>query len=484
MFAPGVLARALRAGLAVGLLPVAGVLAQTPNPAPDVAELQRRLEEQEQKTAVLERKLEIQDENARAALPNTPVIKAGPKGFSIASQDSANVIKLRGLVHFDGRYYLDDAGLGGSDSWRLQRVRPIVEGTVYNFVDFRFMPDFGQGRTVIQDAWVTARFRPDFQVTAGKFKSPVGLERLQSASDIRLQDRGYPTGLAPNRDLGFQVGGNLFRDVLTYQVAFLNGSNDGGSSETFSDADVSDDKEWALRLFSNPFVNSRNFYLRGFGIGLAGTVTEQTGTNAQPLLSTFKTPAGQQFFGYRTAAAATGADPATNATIQNGDRIRITPQLYWYAGSFGLLSEYIKVETDVSRKATAADPVRADTLENSAWQVQLSWFATGEEETYKGFTPNSVFTLGGPGWGALEFVARYEELDVDDASFTGGALSFADPAKNASKATSIGVGANWYINQNVKVAIEYENTQFKGGAANGADRDDENALLTRVQLNF
>ncbi|MEQ1801836.1 MAG: porin [Gammaproteobacteria bacterium] len=474
------IARRSWAGVFIGLLPVASAFAQ----AADVAGLQRRLEEQEQKTAVLERKLEIQDETARAALPNTPVIKAGPKGFSIASQDNANVIRFRGLVHFDGRYYLDDAGLGGSDSWRTQRVRPTLEGTLYNFVDFRFMPDFGQGRTVIQDAWVTGRFRPDFQVTAGKFKSPVGLERLQSASDIRFQDRGYPTLLAPNRDLGLQVGGNFLKDALTYQVAFLNGSNDGGSSETFTDADVSDDKEWALRLFSHPFVNSGNFYLRGLGLGVAGTVTDQKGSNTQTLLSSFRTPAGQTFFSYRGAAAAAGATPASNAAIQDGDRVRITPQLYWYAGSFGLLTEYINVETDVSRQATAADPVRSDTLDNSAWQVQLSWFATGEEETYKGFTPNSVFTLGGPGWGALEFAARYQELDVDDAAFDGGALSFADPAKSASAADSIGVVVNWYLNQNVKLGLEYEHTSFDGGAAGGADLNDENALLTRVQLSF
>ena len=470
----------LQALVLVGLLPMTSTVAQTA----DVADLQRRLEEQEQKTAVLERKLEIQDETAKAALPNTPVVKAGPKGFSIASADNANVIRFRSLIQIDGRNFIDNSNMGGVDQWQATRVRPWIEGTLNNFLDFRIMPDFGRGRTVLQDAWITARFRPDFQVTAGKFKSPVGLERLQSASDIRLQQRGYPTNLAPNRDLGLQVSGNLLKDALTYQVSFSNGSNDGGSSETFGDADVSDDKEWALRLFSHPFINSGSFYLRGLGVGVAGTFTDQTGTSTQTLLPSFVTPSGQTFFNYRGATAAAGANPATNPTIADGDRFRISPQLYYYVGSFGLLTEYITVEQDVSRQATAADPVRRGELDNQAWQVQLSWFATGEEESFKGFTPNSVFTPGGPGWGALEFVGRYMELDVDDATFAGGGQSFADPAKASSKARSIGAGINWYLNQNLKVLLEYENTSFDGGAAGGADRPDEDVLLTRFQLSF
>ena len=142
------------------------------------------------------------------------------------------------------------------------------------------------------------------------------------------------------------------------------------------------------------------------------------------------------------------------------------------------------MQQDVSRKPNASDPLREDTLDNSAWQTQLSWFATGEEESYKGFTPNSIFTPGGPGWGALELVVRYQELEVDDAAFTGGAASFADPAAAARQANAIGVGANWYLSQNTKVHLAYEITRFHGGGAGGTDLDDEKALLTRFQLSF
>ncbi len=107
-------------------------------------------------------------------------------------------------------------GLGAVDTWQVTRARPIIEGTLANFVDFRFTPDFGQGRTVIQDAFITARLTPEFRITVGKFKSPFGLERLQSANDIRFVARAFPTSLVPNRDIGLAFEGDVFGGRFSY----------------------------------------------------------------------------------------------------------------------------------------------------------------------------------------------------------------------------------------------------------------------------
>src|SRR5512141_501062 len=190
------------------LLPLSAARAQQAEPT--IQDLLQRIEQQEQKILVLERKLEIQDDAAKSAKETTPVVKASPKGFSLQSPDGQNVIKLRGTVHFDGRFFESDdpSATPLTDTWQVTRLRPIIEGTVGGIYDFKFMPDFGQGKTIIQDAYVTARLLPQFQVTAGKFKAPFGLDRLQSANDIRFVARAFPTSVAPNRDLGLQVGGS------------------------------------------------------------------------------------------------------------------------------------------------------------------------------------------------------------------------------------------------------------------------------------
>lgn len=462
----------------------AAASAQATSDAEELRQLREQLEAQQQQLRVLERKIELSEEAAKAAAPATPVVKASPKGFSIGSPDNANVVKLRGTLHFDGRRFIDDVTPETADTWILRRVRPTLEGTLGGIYDFRFTPDFAGGRTIILDAFTAARFRPWFTVTAGKFKVPVGLERLQSANDIRFIERAFPTSLVPNRDLGVSVGGDIAGGVVNYSIGYFNGVSDGGSSDGNAAPDVENDDQgdWAARVFFQPFLNSDRFALRGLGLGVAATYVDSTGSATNTLLPSYRTPGQQSFFSYRSTTAATGTTPAVNGTFADGERLRVSPQFYYYLGRFGVLGEYVQVSQEVSRSTAAG--VRSDDLDHSAWQVQVSWFLTGEEESFRGFTPLTTFSLDNHTWGAFELVARYHELDIDDDAFGGGADSFANPATAASKASAWGVGLNWYLSQNLKWQLNYDVTSFDGGAANGADRADEKAVFTRVALSF
>jgi len=448
--------------------------------ADDLSDLRERLEAQEQKIRVLERKLELQDEAAKAAVPNTPIVRASPQqGFRIQSADAANQIRLRGVLQFDGRYFPDDVTPETADTWILRRVRPILEGTLNGVYDFRFTPDFAQGKTVIQDAYVTARFQPWAAVTVGKFKQQVGLERLEGDADTRFPERGFPTSLVPNRDLGVQLGGDIAGGAINYSVAYTNGVTDGGSSDGNATPDVENDAKGDVnaRVFFQPFLNSDHFALRGLGFGIGGTYVESTGSGTNTLLPSYRTPGQATFFSYRSNTATTG----NNATFADGERLRYSPQFYYYYGSYGLLGEYAVVSQEVTRANGAV--LRSDKLDNKAWQLQFSWLLTGEDETYRSPTPGTNFQPGKPGYGAWELVARIHQLAIDSDAFTGGANSFANPATAARKATAAGLGLNWYLTQNVKWFFGYEQTRFEGGAATG-DRPDEKTYLTRVGLQF
>jgi phosphate-selective porin OprO/OprP len=178
----------------------------------------------------------------------------------------------------------------------------------------------------------------------------------------------------------------------------------------------------------------------------------------------------------------------------NGSRDRITPQAYYYYGPIGVIAEYARSSQDVSNGTTTAN------LDNNAWQIAASYLITGEDASFKGVKPKLVFDTDKGGWGAWELVARYQENNIDNSAFstasTGIGVRFADPRNNASSAKSWAAGVNWYLNQNVKIVVDYENTSFDGGgnttstgAATGsftniADRPNEKTLFTRFQLSY
>jgi phosphate-selective porin OprO/OprP len=456
------------------------IAAVTNEPLP--AAVQERLEALERKVRTLERQLEVEQETKAAdKAKQTATVSAGADGFALKSTDGAFQLKLRGLLQADGRWFFEGDSASNNDTFLLRRVRPIVEGTAFNIFDFRFTPDFGNGKTVIQDAYVDARFLPWLQLKGGKFKTPFGIERLQSASNIRFVERALPNNLVPNRDLGVELHGDLGQGLLSYSFAWLNGVNDGRSSEDFGDVDNNVDKDFAARIFAHPFQNTGLVPLQGLGVGFAVSYVDASGNATSTNLPDYRTSGQQRFFAYRTSTT----NPATN-TIADGERLRLSPQGYYYYGPFGLLAEYVKVSQEVQRVNGAV--TRTDELDHEAWQVAVSYVLTGEDSTYKGVITRRPFSIQNGTWGALELKARYSELDLDEDTFTGGANSFADPTTAAEEATAWAVGFNWYLNQNVKLVLDYEHTTFEGGgggtAASPRDREDEQVLLSRVQLYF
>ena len=327
------------------------------------AELRREIEDQKQRLLVLERKLEIQQEAATAAAATAPRITANASRFQIGSTDNSNFIRFRGTLFADNRAYAGDSAPETADTFLLRSVRPTFEGTFGGIYDFRFTPDFGSGRSTIVDAYAAARFKPGFVVTVGKFKPSVGLERLASRTDLRFMERGLPTFLVPNRDLGVQLSGDFAGGAFAYQVGYFNGVTDGQSSDNLATPDVESDTggDYAARVFFQPFINSENFNLRGLGFGVGSTWQDLDGAAANPYLPSYRSQGQLSVFSYR-ANTATGVTP-NNATFSNGERLRLAPQLYYYRGSFGFLGEYTTVKQDVSR--TVAGVTRSDTLTNS-----------------------------------------------------------------------------------------------------------------------
>jgi phosphate-selective porin OprO/OprP len=135
-----------------------------------------------------------------------------------------------------------------------------------------------------------------------------------------------------------------------------------------------------------------------------------------------------------------------------------------------LQGEYFYNEID---RASGSDP------SFDGWYAQASYFLTGETRPYKGKTgnfdrvkPASPFSLKNGGAGAWEILARYDNLDLNDADagITGGEMS------------NWTGGVNWYLTDYTRVMLNYTHVNTDDEAV-VAD-DDPDVISLRTQWDF
>ncbi|TAK94999.1 MAG: porin [Verrucomicrobia bacterium] len=466
-----------------GLAVAAVVALAAPAFADDAAEikaLREQIEALDQKVRALERKRELEVEEATVKSKNAPQISIGQNGFALRSADTNFVIRFRGLVQLDSRTFINDNPSSlGNDGFFLRRARLIFEGTVFRDFDFALVPEFGGiGTPSILDAYLSYRYAPELQLRAGKFKQPVGLERLQSDNWTFFVERGFPSQLTADRDLGLMLHGDVGDGLLTYAAGVFNGIGDNRSAGGLI---LDDQKHFAGRVFVQPFLHGDVKALRGLGVGIGGSFGNAKTAAGLPANGGYLSDALQPWFSYLSGTG-------TNANVTAyGQQWRIAPQASWYFGPFGLIGEYTISSQELRRTEgpTAAPTVDLRSVKNTAWQVAAGWVLTGEDSSPKGVTPRRNFDPRSGAWGAWELVARYGVLDVDDAVFAG-ARPFANPANSASKDTGWGVGLNWYLNRNLRASLDYFHDEFEGGktGTNPVTKQNENALVSRIQLAF
>lgn len=502
-------------------------------PAPTAAGVadNPEIKQLKQKVNLLERKVEVDKEVQEAKWLKLPKsVELGTQGLKVVSQDEKFIMYLRALIQADGSYFMDDhyqaAATNGdtyADKFYLRRVRPILEGTVWRYFDYRIMPDFGMGTTRLFDAYADFRYFREASVTAGKFKAPVSLERLQSASALAFIERAYPTQLAPNRDVGVMLHGEfdrpdypthfgnlernqtlqgnfplyMYPDFINYQIGLFDGSRNNGSI----DSDTNDSKEVQGRIFAHPFLHSGFEPLEGLGLGIAGT----WGQPNSDRLSNYQSPGLNNIFVYNNAARA------------DGTQYRVYPQMYWIFGPFQFVGEYALSSLDVANQAVVrgADINKAEVNQtDQAWNATISYLLTGEENVFwrqgikprhefdplYGLRPDRPFDPTEGHWGAFQVAARFTTIDFDKDIFRniGTAAApvypFADPRFSVSRATTWALGVNWWLNSNVKLMANYSQTSYNDGAGvyNSAYQltpavqslQTEKVWQTRIQIGF
>jgi len=394
---------------------------------------------------------------ARAQTAAVPPVTTGfDNGFFIQSANGDNRLVFGLIVQTDGRFSVDDPQ-PIIDTFLIRKARPTLTGRVAKYFEFKLMPDFGNGVTVVQDAYVDTRFSTSngFRLRVGKDKTPVGYELLIGDANLFFPERALASSLVPNRDVGVQGIGELAGGKVTYAGGVFNGVTDGTSSTL--DADTNSDKDVAGRIVLQPWRSTAapGPALGGLGFHVGGSIGDQTGA-----LPVFRTSVGQTYFAYATGVTA------------GGRRTRVTPAVFYFYKPFGAFAEYMLSTQDVARAGVTHE------LAHHAMDVTVALNLTGEPATAGTTRPKAPFDPSAGHWGAAQVVARYSHLEIDGETFVAG-LAAAGASGRADQWT---VGFNWFPTSFTKWYVNYERITFDKHVA--GSRPIENVIVFRGQLAF
>jgi phosphate-selective porin OprO/OprP len=482
----------------LGIVAISAIHAQPLHAQDDLASLRAQLKNLEAKVAALEssQKTSTGDDALKEKLEKLPSVTLDSKGLNFSSpgirttrtevgpdgipvetttvtDEGAFKFKIGGLLQPQLRTFINTPD--ATSTFLIRRARLNLEGSAFKSFDWKLQTDFqtngvdNSTSMVVQDAYVGAKAYDWLQLRIGKMKSPIGVERWQSAHARWFTDLITTTYLVPNRTVGAMLWGNVGDGLAEYYTGIFNGAPDGGSSNVSTPGQNT--KDFEARLAVTPFAKTSIVPLKKLTAGAGVTYAPQLNG-----LGTYATANQQSFFKYRSSTI--------NATAANpGEQVRFVPNLQYFWGPFGLYAEAAWSTVGVTGVTTPKGKITheySENLTNFGWQIAASYMLTGEENSFRAISPRRKFSPSTGGWGALQLTARVGQLTVDSNAFP----IYADPNTQAERSTTFGTGLNWILNDNAKLTLQYDYTSFIGGAANGTNRPDANAITSQFQVYF
>ena len=462
-----------------------------------------------------------------------PVVKEKDGAFILESANEANSIQLTGRMHLDYRASsLDAMDLGPSargddrdtasmaDQFDIRRARLGVKGKFAKDFKYEVVGNL-PGTATLDIAYVDWAKYDAFQIRAGKFKQPFGLEELISSNNITMMERSYLDQTVPGKKIGVQVMGSPAKG-LTYALStFQNndverdlhgdGYASGAGRATFNFAESMGDKESVLHV---GLAGLSSTYAISPSTTSQTSAVPDSGVTSRATINSFRS-AGRGLANIFRGQIGGGGCGANNTgtglygcPIEFGAKVEQTA-----AGLEGIFAKGpFKVMGEMSRGQYKAEHNIGTNVsyDTDTFYVETGYFITGEKyaDSYKNgvfgsFKPKNNFDLDNGQLGAIELAFRIEGFRVEDTNLgtsglgsrLQGTLDGSGTANGTkSKADTYTAGIRWILNPNVVFKVNYAYTNLGRAYApiditatsgtNGNNVSSEQLFMTRLQYMF
>ena len=311
--------------------------------------------------------------------------EGGDRGDSRFSDSNARAYLRRARVSLSGRF-LEEFNV---------RAELELAGSLANTTGFRAQ---------LTDAYLNwNRFEPA-NVRVGQFKTPFGFEQLYADPLLYTAERTLASDrLTPGRQIGVQLGGELFDERVNYSVGLFNGN---GTNQNFND---NDRFLTAGRVSVVPLIGRFLESQARWTVGVNGFRTTDSNITLPAEFGIDSTPAS-----------------AAKDNIFIGRRRAIGYDTQVEIGPFELWAEYLRATFEPVNR------VPASRFQSDGWSVQASYYVIFDK---------------------LQLVERLEVFSPDSLG-------------NVADTRSLVTGLNWYFKQHdLKLQLDWMRSSVPGLAS-------------------
>ncbi len=433
------------------------IQAQLAQLAAQVENLSEIVAEQSETIKQQDAELERQKQASAEAIANIAPAAGGVSGDvkismkpmpKIESADGQYSFQPFGRVHLDATHFDDDA-FDHPSNGNFRRARLGMKGNLGEDFKYKTEIDFGEEAVNFKEVTLAYTGLENADIKIGHQKPSFGMEQNTSSNYIMFIERSAPTNaFTRDEEIGLNILGGGDNWSLSGGIFNQDARPTGGDP----DEDITFDVRGSVNLMG--LTGNENGNVLHVGAGYS-----------------HRKPEGAVTF----AAAPAGEGPSLVSTGGIGATEHVgvySAELAAVVGPVSFQGEYFKA--DVSRDNGNMD------ADFDGYYAQAGWFLTGESRPYKGGTgnfsrvkPKDPFSLKNGGWGAWEVLARYENVDLNDA----GAGILGGELDNTS------LGVNWHLTDYIRLMANVTDVDTDANAATAAN-DDPTVYNLRAQWDF
>lgn len=413
-----------------------------------------------------------------------PPVNVAWRGAPEFSADGGWSFKPRGRFLIDTGNVSAPAGIEATTrnlgyNTRVRRVRLGFEGTVPGGFGYKVETDLANGSVGFGDVWLTYAPSSQWLVRAGNFEPLNGMEQISSSNFVTTLERAsFNEAFLNNRRLGAAVGWHDQADELRVDVGlFANHAIDGSLDNDGWQASAR--ATWAPAIGNGRLHLGASIQLREFAANNGNTVNASAGAFAVNQLARYRTRPGTVLTDVRFVD--TGTFAASSDRIVGIEGAAIFPG-YYVAGEMQWLSANAYAPggraTGLDAFANGNSAVTpAGNPSFSGGYAEIGWFITGETRGYgKGLWQRTRVRnpVSRGGAGAWLIAARYDWVDLADASLTGAATTDFTTGNTSLAALNnrlarggtqqaLTFAVNWQPVDYVRLMLDWNHTGVEGG---------------------